>query len=184
MSGDFDELFGGCILKDAEKATVRQTSSAFADHDYVMQPAKSPAGSDSGVSVDSGSSSPRCSENDMSHLCADANSLSGSPQSDFQYSPQMVPSSEFSPIPAGDQLSCNPDMTGQSGVGSIDLENFDFGDISDLNLDTIDPSALIAGNNCEGTIMDEDVSIDLGKCVKIRISQCFNTLALTILANG
>lgn len=162
MSGEFDDLFDGCLLSEIEKPTAPQTPSAFTDHDYVMQPAKSPAGSDSGVSVDSGGHSPRNSENDLSHIHADLNSLSGSPHSDFQYSPQMVPSNELSPASAGDQLSCSPGLTGHLGVDSVDLENFDFSDITDMNLDTIDASALIAENNCESTIMDEDVSIDLG----------------------
>ena len=154
MTEDFDNLFGDCILSDIEKSTAPQTPSAFTDHDYVMQPAKSPAGSDSGVSVDSGGNSPRNSENDMSHFNNDITSMSGSPQSEFQYSPhQTVPNDELSPVSFGDQLSCSP---GQTEVENIDLEHFDFSE-----LDTIDTSALIS-DKYGGSIMDEDVSIDLG----------------------
>lgn len=154
MSEDFGTLFGDCLLADIEKSTAPQTPSAFTDHDYVMQPAKSPAGSDSGVSVDSGGNSPRNSENDMSQFSNDVTSMSGSPHSDFQYSPhQMVPNDELSPVSVADQLSCSP---GQTEIDNMDLEHFDFSE-----LDTIDTSALIS-DKYGGGIMDEDVSIDLG----------------------
>lgn len=164
IPGEFDDLFGGHLLGDLDtcKPTSPQTPATFSDHDYVMQPTRSPASSDSGVSVDSGANSPRNSENDLPTMCTDASNVSGSPQSDYQYSPQMVPNIELSPR---DQLSCSPDMTDQSGINYVDLENFDFSDISDINFDTIDPSAIITDEQLENNAIDEDVSIDLGMCV-------------------
>lgn len=161
LTGEFDELFGGSLLNDDPKPTAPQITT-FTDHDYVLQPTHSPASSDSGVSVNSGSNSPRISE-DLSHMGADINSLSGSPHSDTQYSPQMVPGSAHSPHSSvGDQLSCSPVMNEEPEIDHLDLENFDFSDMSDINFDTIDTSALTSNDQCEDNLMDEDVSIDLG----------------------
>lgn len=155
---EFDDLFGGNLLSEDVKLTAPQIKT-FTDHDYVLQPTRSPAGSDSGVSIDSGSHSPQ-STDDLSHVSADINSLSGSPHSDILYSPEMVPSSAHSPVSAGDQLSCSPGIN-EPDIDNLDLENFDFGDMADMNLDTIDASALATGPN-DDTLMEEDVSIDLG----------------------
>ena len=153
-----DFLFDETILQPDTK----QQTTAYTDHDYVMQPVQSPANSDSGVSMESGVPSPQLLVQDT-QSCAnsDRNSLSGSPRSDFQYSP-CNDQSDLSPR-SNEQLSHSPAGSGdQFGADPLCLENIDFSDITSMvNLGTIDPSALI-GEDMASDMIDTDVAIQLG----------------------
>ncbi|KAL4228101.1 cAMP response element binding [Mactra antiquata] len=154
LTGDFNDLFNNDLLESIEnsKAPINPT---ITDHDYVMQPVRSPAASsDSGVSIDSGGNSPRNTETDLLNMCSDIGSMSDSPKNEFQFS------SELSPANYSDQLSCSPDTTGNIDMDNFELESFDFTDIQNVNFDTIDASSILVGDG--GNAMDEDISIDLG----------------------
>lgn len=159
LTGDIDDfnLFDGELLK--EKASAPQIT----DHDYVMQPVRSPASSDSGVSVDSSGNSPRNTNDDLTQFCNDMIALSESPSSDMSHlSPQMI-SSEQSPA---SDLSNSPGVDTVSMDG-LELENFDFSGIEDMNFGTVDPSAINAGDI---DLLDENVSIDIGNGAIMQMS--------------
>jgi len=117
-----------------------------------MQPALSPGGSDSGVSVESGGQSPQFSTDTMTQYSCDG--MSGSPTSDFYHlSPGHSSNhSEMSPVAAPEQLN---------QIEAFDLENLDFSDI-EMNFDTFDPNALDCENMEKQAAFEDNVSIDLG----------------------
>ncbi|KAH3840396.1 hypothetical protein DPMN_113844 [Dreissena polymorpha] len=137
----FDDMFVEDLLGMPEKPSSPNIT-AFKDHDYVMQATKSPAGSDSGVSVDS---------DGLSHIFDLTTSCSSVSQ--------MIPHvgshyGEHSPCSASDTLSTSPE---DMAMDALDLENFDFGDV---NFDTIEPSDLIDDDQ-NVHVLDNNVSIDL-----------------------
>lgn len=170
--GLFNEL-DDFLFDDVLKPDPKQQTSAYTDHDYVMQPAHSPSQSDSGLSMESGAPSPPFS-NHEDQFCAnsDINSLSGSPLSDTQYSPDMSPRTN-------EQLSHSPPGAFNQYRADLGLENIDFSHITDINLDTIDTSALIGDSTDD--MIDDDVAIQLGKfglCVGVSL---YKTLFITTL---
>lgn len=149
--GGFDELFDGELLKEGKNVTPRIT-----DHDYVMQPTQSPAGSDSGVSLDSSGNSPRNNINeDLTSFCYSM--MSESPENEMS---SMFPS-EYSPGSGSDQLSASPETRHGLDLDALDLENFDFSEVTGMRLDTVDSSAL---DSNEMDMMEENISIDIGNC--------------------
>ena len=145
-------MFDGELLKEEKELTG---TPKILDHDYVMQPQRSPASSDSGVSLDSSGNSPRNLNEDLTQFCTNMISLSESPDNDTAY---YYPG-ENSPGSISDQLSVSPGSGENMDLGALDLENFDFSEVTGMNLDTVDPSAL-DGSSMDG--MDENVSIDIG----------------------
>ena len=139
------------IFQDQEKRTTPR-SPVYTDHDYVMQPAHSPSNSDSGVSIESSSLSPQY--DNMSHTGSDINSMSGSPRSPSQFSPGIITN-----ISSGDQLSCS--SVSDEQMDPLGLENIDFGEMTNIDFDTIDADALV-GTPDEDSFTDRNVSIDLG----------------------
>lgn len=155
-----DFLFDDASLQPDPKQ--QQQTTAYTDHDYVMQPAQSPSNSDSGVSMESEVPSPHQLLNQEDQLCAnsDINSLSGSPRSDLQYSP--VTYKQYDMSPRSNEQSYSPaGSLNQYRADPLSLENIDFSDITNMvNLDTIDPSDLI-GEDSDDEMIDTDVAIQL-----------------------
>lgn len=160
MTGEFEDLFDGELLKE-EKDLVPEIT----DHDYVMHPTRSPAGSDSGVSLDSSGNSPRNVQEDLTQFCNDL--LSESPGSDMSHlSPEMMHGTQ-SPGSVSDHQAHSPDSTNNVALDALKLEHFDFSEIEGMSFDTVDPSAL---DNDGMELMDEDVSIDIGNKVILNSS--------------
>ena len=163
LFNELDDFLFDDVLKPNPKQQNAQTS-AYRDHDYVIQPAQSPSNSDSGLSMESGAPSPPMS-NHEDQLCvnSDINSLSGSPRSDSQFSPVSYEQCNLSPS-SNEQLSHSPQgALNQYRADSLNLENIDFSELTNIvSLDTIDTSALI-GDDSEDILMDDDVAIQLGR---------------------
>lgn len=161
--GLFNELDDFMFDDATIQPDPKQQTTAYTDHDYVMQPVQSPSNSDSGVSMESGAPSPQLlNQDDLICANSDINSLSGSPRSDTQYSPVTYEQAELSPR-TNEQLSHSPAGSfNQYRNDALSLENIDLSDITNMvNLDTIDPSDLI-GEGSEDNVIDDDVAIELG----------------------
>ena len=172
LFNELDDFLFDDVLKPDPKQQNAQTT-AYRDHDYVIQPVQSPSNSDSGLSMESGAPSPPLS-NHEDQLCvnSDINSLSGSPRSDSQFSSVSYEHCNISPrsieqlshSPHGAQLSHSPQGAfNQYRADSLNLENIDFSDLTNIvSLDTIDTSAL-TGDDSGDILMDDDVAIQLGR---------------------